>query len=51
MLETQGKEATKAFYICNAMKYLYRHKRKNGVEDVEKARWYIDKYLELEKGK
>ena len=50
MLETQGKEATKAFYICNAMKYLYRHKRKNGVEDVEKARWYIDKYLELERG-
>lgn len=49
MLETQGEESVKAFCICNALKYLYRHKRKNGVEDVEKARWYIDKYLELEK--
>ena len=47
MLESQGEEATKAFYICNALKYLYRHKRKNGVEDVRKAKWYIDKYLEL----
>ena len=49
MLETQGEESVKAFCICNALKYLYRHKRKNGVEDVEKARWYIDKYLEIEK--
>lgn len=24
MLETQGEEATKAFYICNAFKYLHR---------------------------
>ena len=51
MLETQGEESVKAFCVCNALKYLYRHKRKNGVEDVEKARWYIDKYLEIEKGK
>ena len=51
MLETQGAEDVKAFCICNALKYLYRHKRKNGVEDVEKARWYINKYLEIEKGK
>ena len=51
MLETQGKEAVEAFCICNALKYLYRHKRKNGVEDVRKAKWYLDKYLELEKGK
>ena len=47
MLETQGEEAVKAFCICNAMKYLYRHKRKNGDEDVRKASWYLNKYLEL----
>lgn len=47
MLETQGAEDVKAFCICNAMKYLYRHKKKNGVEDVRKAKWYLDKYLEL----
>ena len=48
MLETQGVEAVKGFCLCNAFKYLYRHNRKNGSEDICKARWYIDKYLELE---
>lgn len=47
LIETQGLEAVKDFCLCNAMKYLYRHGRKNGDEDVRKARWYIDKYLEL----
>lgn len=48
MLETQGVEAVKGFCLCNAFKYLYRHNNKNGVEDIRKARWYLDKYLELE---
>lgn len=48
MLETQGKEATQDFCLLNAFKYLYRHRNKNGTEDVRKAKWYIDKYLELE---
>ena len=48
MLETQGKEAVQDFCICNAFKYIWRHKFKNGVEDIRKAKWYIDKYLELE---
>lgn len=48
MVETQGVEALQDFCICNAFKYLYRHRRKNGKEDIEKARWYINKYLELE---
>lgn len=47
MEETQGTEAVKAFCICNAFKYLYRHKNKNGIEDIKKARWYIDKYIEI----
>lgn len=50
MLETQGVEAVKNFCICNAFKYLYRHGRKNGLEDVKKAGWYIRKYIELEEG-
>ena len=47
MLETQGVEDVKSFCVLNAFKYLYRHKLKNGVEDIKKARWYIDKYIEL----
>lgn len=49
MVETQGVEAVKDFCICNAFKYLYRHKSKNGDEDVAKAHWYLTKYLELSK--
>ncbi len=48
MLETQGKESVKAFCICNAFKYLYRHNNKNGVEDIKKAIWYLNKYISLE---
>lgn len=48
MQEIYGKEAVQAFCKCNAFKYLYRMDRKNGAEDMQKARWYIDKYLELE---
>lgn len=47
MEETQGVEAVKNFCICNAFKYLYRHANKNGLEDIKKARWYLDKYIEL----
>lgn len=51
MVETQGVESTQDFCICNAFKYLYRHKKKNGSEDISKAIWYLSKYLELEKEK
>ena len=47
MIETQGKDAVMDFCLCNAFKYLYRHNRKNGTEDIKKAKWYIDKYIEL----
>lgn len=47
MIETQGVEAVKHFCICNAFKYIYRHLGKNGLEDVKKAQWYINKYIEL----
>lgn len=30
--------------VCtgNAIKYILRWKKKNGVEDLKKARWYLD---------
>lgn len=49
MLETQGVEATKDFCVCNAFKYIYRHRNKNGIEDIKKADWYLKMYLELVK--
>ena len=47
MVEALGREEVKGFCICNAFKYLYRCRRKNGLEDIKKARWYIDKFIEL----
>lgn len=51
MEETQGTEAVKDFCICNAFKYIYRHSNKNGLEDVKKAVWYLNKYIELSEKK
>jgi hypothetical protein len=48
MIETQGIDAVKNFCVCNAFKYLWRHNQKNGIEDLKKSLWYIDKYFELE---
>ena len=48
MVETQGIDAVKNFCICNAFKYIYRHRFKNGIEDIKKAIWYLNKYVELE---
>lgn len=41
-INLQGLEA-----VCtaNAIKYLWRWKNKNGVEDLQKAKWYIDKMI------
>ena len=50
MLETQGISAVKGFCIGNAFKYIYRHAYKNGVEDIKKARWYLDMYIKLCEG-
>ena len=51
MKETQGIEATMDFCVCNALKYIYRHRHKNGVEDIKKADWYLKKYIELQEEK
>lgn len=47
MVETQGIEAVIGFCICNAFKYLWRHNLKNGIEDVKKASWYLNKAVQL----
>lgn len=47
MIEALGEEAVKGFCVCNAFKYIYRHRRKNGTEDIKKAVWYLNKYVEL----
>ena len=36
-----GEMAVLDFCICNAWKYIWRWKNKNGVEDLHKADWYV----------
>lgn len=47
MLELYGTEAVKYFCKCNALKYLYRADNKNGLEDIKKAAWYLNKIVEV----
>lgn len=37
-----GYEAVANFCLCNAFKYMWRYKHKNGSEDIKKAGWYLD---------
>lgn len=36
------------FCTGNAIKYLWRWKSKGGVEDLRKARWYVDRLIARE---
>lgn len=35
----------KDFCLANACKYILRHARKNGVEDLKKAVWYLNRAI------
>lgn len=35
------------YCLGNAIKYLTRYKKKNGLEDLYKARWYVNKLIEI----
>ncbi|MCD8372031.1 MAG: DUF3310 domain-containing protein [Clostridia bacterium] len=44
-------EQFEGFCVGNVIKYVTRYKQKNGLEDLEKARWYLDKIISVKKGK
>lgn len=48
MEEAFGIQETMIFCKLNAFKYLWRCDRKNGTEDIKKAKVYLEKYLELD---
>lgn len=33
--------------VSNVIKYVSRYKRKNGLEDLKKAQWYLNKQIEI----
>ena len=48
MIDIFGAEAVQTFCLLNAFKYTWRSKQKNGMEDIQKAQFYLNKYEELE---
>lgn len=42
---TDGLEGIEAVCTGNALKYICRWHKKNGVEDLRKAAWYIDRLI------
>ncbi len=47
---TDGLNGIEACDTGNALKYLMRWKKKNGVQDLEKAAWYINDLIKRLKG-
>lgn len=35
------------FHAGNVIKYVARYKHKNGLEDLKKAKWYLDRLIEI----
>lgn len=48
MILAFGADAVAEFCLINAFKYIWRYKDKNGLEDLNKAEWYIGMSAELD---
>lgn len=35
-----------AVCVANVIKYVWRHKSKNGLEDLKKAQWYLQRLID-----
>ena len=46
-----GKDGFAGYLTGNVIKYIWRYESKGGVQDLEKASWYLNKLVEYEKGK
>ena len=42
----EGLEGIEAVCTANVIKYVWRWKKKNGIEDLRKASWYLNKLIE-----
>ncbi|KIL35854.1 hypothetical protein SD71_10695 [Cohnella kolymensis] len=43
---TSGLVGFEGYATGNTIKYLWRWKKKNGVEDLRKAQWYLNRLIE-----
>lgn len=40
-----NKSGMEAVCVANVIRYIWRYESKNGLEDVKKARWHLDRLL------
>tara|TARA_R110000765_G_scaffold397982_1_gene492273 strand:- start:31 stop:294 length:264 start_codon:yes stop_codon:yes gene_type:complete len=50
-LEAMMPEGFDYYLQGNIAKYLWRYRYKNGVEDLKKAQWYLNKLIEVQDDK
>ena len=43
---TVNKRGIEAICVSNVIKYLFRYEAKNGLEDVKKAAWYLNRLID-----
>lgn len=48
MSAVEGLDPQEAVHVANIMKYVWRFKRKNGKQDLEKAQWYLKRLIDLQ---
>lgn len=46
---TEGLSGIQAVCTANILKYICRWHKKNGLQDLEKARWYLDYLINTER--
>lgn len=44
-------EQFEGYLVGNVLKYLSRYKKKNGLEDLKKGQWYLNKLVEFKNEK
>lgn len=47
IVDSQPLSPFEGYMLGNAIKYLARWTHKNGIEDLEKATWYLNKLIEV----
>ena len=46
IIDTINSEMFEGYCIGNIIKYVSRYKKKNGIEDLKKARYYLNRVIE-----
>jgi hypothetical protein len=41
----KDKPSNEAYLVGNIIKYLWRYEKKNGIEDIKKAQWYLNRLI------